>query len=255
MHLPGQLQPCGPLPAPAFTAQPTHNTASLVHWHGSTLPTRLCRGSNKMVLEEAERSLHDALCVVRCLLRQPSLVPGGGAPEVELCYRLTHWAKELKASPRAGLEGSCSRAEGACVHRASRSPALTLQRSAAQRSLPRSSLAAPCNPPGGPNQHPHHIHTHAQHLRPLCAQGMESVCVRAFAEALEVIPFTLAENAGLPPMAIVTELRNLHARGGVAQGIDVRRGSVADMYTEQVGGAAADKSEPLTLALKPGHQF
>jgi T-complex protein 1 subunit delta len=84
---------------------------------------------------------------------------------------------------------------------------------------------------------------------------MESVCVRAFAEALEVIPFTLAENAGLPPMAIVTELRNLHARGGVAQGIDVRRGSVADMYAEQVGGAAADKSEPLALALKPGHQF
>ena len=40
------------------------------------------------------------------------------------------------------------------------------------------------------------------------AQGMDSVCVRAFGEALEVIPYTLAENAGLQAIAIVTELRN-----------------------------------------------
>lgn len=33
-------------------------------------------------------------------------------------------------------------------------------------------------------------------------QGMESYCVRAFAEALEVVPFTLAENAGLSPIAV-----------------------------------------------------
>ena len=42
---------------------------------------------------------------------------------------------------------------------------------------------------------------------------MESYCIRAFAEALEVIPYTLAENAGLHPIAIVTELRNAHAQG------------------------------------------
>lgn len=41
---------------------------------------------------------------------------------------------------------------------------------------------------------------------------MESYCVRAFADALEVVPFTLAENAGLNPIAIVTELRNRHAQ-------------------------------------------
>ena len=35
--------------------------------------------------------------------------------------------------------------------------------------------------------------------------------MRAFADALEVVPFTLAENAGLNPIAIVTELRNRHA--------------------------------------------
>ena len=56
-----------------------------------------------------------------------------------------------------------------------------------------------------------------------CLQGMESYCVRAFAEALEVIPYTLAENAGLNPIQIVTELRNKHASGMKAAGINVRR--------------------------------
>jgi T-complex protein 1 subunit delta len=42
---------------------------------------------------------------------------------------------------------------------------------------------------------------------------MEAYCVRGFAEALDVIPYTLAENAGLNPIEIVTELRNLHAMG------------------------------------------
>lgn len=49
-------------------------------------------------------------------------------------------------------------------------------------------------------------------------QGMESYCVRAFAEALEIIPYTLAENAGLHPISIVTELRNAHAQGRLHHG-------------------------------------
>jgi T-complex protein 1 subunit delta len=44
-------------------------------------------------------------------------------------------------------------------------------------------------------------------------QGMDAYCVRAFAEALEIIPYTLAENAGLNAIEIVTELRNMHATG------------------------------------------
>ncbi len=47
--------------------------------------------------------------------------------------------------------------------------------------------------------------------------------MRAFAEALEVIPSTLAENAGLSPIDIVTQLRGRHARGETAAGINVRR--------------------------------
>lgn len=46
---------------------------------------------------------------------------------------------------------------------------------------------------------------------------------RAFAESLEVIPMTLAENAGLNPIATVTDLRNKHACGFKSSGINVRK--------------------------------
>lgn len=52
----------------------------------------ICRGANDMVVEEVERSLHDALCVVRCLVREPALVVGGGAAEVEMAIRLNQLA-------------------------------------------------------------------------------------------------------------------------------------------------------------------
>jgi len=38
---------------------------------GSTI-SMLVRGSNKLILEEAERSIHDALCVIRCLVKKRS---------------------------------------------------------------------------------------------------------------------------------------------------------------------------------------
>jgi len=52
---------------------------------------------------------------------------------------------------------------------------------------------------------------------------MEAHCFEAFANALEVIPVTLAENAGLNPINIVTELRNKHAMGEKTAGINVRK--------------------------------
>ena len=54
-------------------------------------------------------------------------------------------------------------------------------------------------------------------------KGMEAYCFQAYADALEVIPTTLAENAGLNPIAIVTELRNRHALGEKNAGINVRK--------------------------------
>lgn len=89
---------------------------------GKTI-TLLVRGSNKLVLEEAERSIHDALCVVRCLVRNKALVAGGGAPEIELALKLAAAADTL--------------------------------------------------------------------------EGLDAICLKAYANALEIVPFTLSENAGL----------------------------------------------------------
>ena len=65
--------------------------------------TVLLRGSNKLVLEEAERSLHDALCVIRCLVHKRALIAGGAAPEVEMTTQLSKWAKELQVGARLVL--------------------------------------------------------------------------------------------------------------------------------------------------------
>ncbi|KAJ1997007.1 T-complex protein 1 subunit delta, partial [Coemansia thaxteri] len=64
--------------------------------------------------------------------------------------------------------------------------------------------------------------------------GFQSICFQAFAEAVEVIPTTLAENSGLSPISIVTELRNRHANGEKASGINVRKGTISDMLRENV---------------------
>jgi len=64
--------------------------------------------------------------------------------------------------------------------------------------------------------------------------GNESTCVKAYAEALEIIPYTLAENAGLHPIAIVTDLRNRHAKGEKNTGINVRKGIISNILEENV---------------------
>ncbi|KAG8745310.1 T-complex protein 1 subunit delta [Ceratobasidium sp. 414] len=120
----------------------------------------LCMGANSLVLEESERSMHDALCVVRCLVKKRALIAGGGAPEIHVSRLLSQYAQTLK--------------------------------------------------------------------------GMESYCFQAYADALEVIPTTLAENAGLNPIAIVTELRNRHALGEKNAGINVRKGLISNILEEDV---------------------
>ncbi|XP_065661788.1 T-complex protein 1 subunit delta isoform X2 [Hydra vulgaris] len=120
----------------------------------------LVRGSNKLVIDEAERSIHDALCVIRCLVKKRALLAGGGAPEIECSVKLLSYAKTLV--------------------------------------------------------------------------GEDAICFRAFAEALEIIPYTLAENAGLTPISVVTDLRNRHNNGEVNSGINVRKGCVTNMVEENV---------------------
>ncbi|GER51168.1 T-complex protein 1 subunit delta [Striga asiatica] len=60
----------------------------------------LVRGSNHLVLDEAERSLLDALCVVRCLVNKRFMIADGGAPEIELSRQLGAWGKVVQ-----GMEG------------------------------------------------------------------------------------------------------------------------------------------------------
>lgn len=46
--------------------------------------TILVRGISDLVMDEAERSIHDALCVLRSLIKKRGIVPGGGAVEIEI---------------------------------------------------------------------------------------------------------------------------------------------------------------------------
>ncbi len=66
--------------------------------------TILLRGANDMVLDEAERSLNDALHVLRNVLRKPMIVPGGGAVEVELALRLRKFAEKLGGKEQLAVE-------------------------------------------------------------------------------------------------------------------------------------------------------
>ena len=136
--------------------------------------TVLLRGSNQLVLDEADRSLHDALCVVRCLVQNRFLIAGGGAPEMEMSRQLQDAGRVLG--------------------------------------------------------------------------GMDAYIFRAYSEALEVVPYTLAENAGLNPIAIVTELRNLHAQGNKYHGINVRKGTVTNMVEENVVQPLLVTTSAVTLA-------
>ena len=57
--------------------------------------TILIRGAADRILDEAERSMQDALHVIRDLYREPKVVPGGGAFEIEIARRLREWGRKL----------------------------------------------------------------------------------------------------------------------------------------------------------------
>lgn len=120
----------------------------------------LVRGSNQLLLDEAERSIHDALCVVRSLVKKKALIPGGGAPEMEVSQKLAVWSRKLG--------------------------------------------------------------------------GINAVCIEHYAEALEMVPYTLAENAGMSPVEIVTKLRAAHVAGDKFAGINVKKGCISNIIDEKV---------------------
>jgi chaperonin GroEL (HSP60 family) len=59
--------------------------------------------------------------------------------------------------------------------------------------------------------------------------GREQLAIQAFADAIEVIPRSLAENAGLDPIDMLVALRSAHERGEKNAGLDVFKGEPTDM--------------------------
>ncbi|MCJ1355849.1 MAG: T-complex protein 1 subunit delta [Icmadophila ericetorum] len=137
----------------------TVKVTGVTHKSAGQTVSIVCRGANALILDEAERSLHDALCVIRCLVKKKALIAGGGAPEIAIAQALSHQAQSLS--------------------------------------------------------------------------GTESICWKAFAEAMEVIPTTLAENAGLNSIKVVTELRHRHEFGEKNAGVSIRSGGVKSNIAEE----------------------
>jgi len=134
----------------------------------------LIRGADKRFLDEAERSVHDALCVVRDVVQVPKIVAGGGAPEMEIARALRGYAETLP--------------------------------------------------------------------------GREQLAVRSFGEAIEIVPLTLGENAGLDPVDLLLELRVRHEKGEKWAGVDVLEGKIKDMRDLEVYEPLAVKKQTIKSA-------
>ena len=121
----------------------------------------LVRGGTEHVVDEVERGLHDALKVVAVAIEDGVVVPGGGAPEIEVSLKLKHFGQTVG--------------------------------------------------------------------------GREQLAIDAFAEALEVIPWTLAENAGMDSIDVIIELKNAHnKKTGRGYGVNVLDNKVSDMVSAKV---------------------
>jgi len=91
----------------------------------------------------------------------------------------------------------------------------------------------------------------AKELRRYAAQigGREQLAIEAFADALEAVPKTLAENAGLEPIDIMVELRAAHEKSdGYMYGVDVFNGEITNMYEKGVIEPLAVKEQAIKSA-------
>jgi len=137
--------------------------------------TILVRGGNTMIVDEAKRSIHDALCVVRNLIKCNKIVYGGGSPEI----------------------------------------AASIAVNKAADSIP----------------------------------GVEQYAVRAFADALEQIPTSLADNSGLWPIESVAEAKAAQIKTGNPRiGIDCKNYGDSDMKEQGVYESYLSKKQQFQLA-------
>lgn len=81
-------------------------------------------------------------------------------------------------------------------------------------------------------------------------EGVAQWPYRAVAEALEVIPRTLIQNAGRSPVRVLTDLRAKHAEGHHSWGIDGDQGTIADMKEYKVWEPEAIKLQSLKTAVE-----
>jgi len=66
--------------------------------------TVLVRGGTERIVDEAERAVHDALCVVRDVVVNPKVVAGGGAPEAEVAKRLRAYADKFSGREQLAIQ-------------------------------------------------------------------------------------------------------------------------------------------------------
>lgn len=78
--------------------------------------------------------------------------------------------------------------------------------------------------------------------------GREQLAVKAFADAIEVIPKTLAENAGLDPIDVITELKAAHDKGKKWAGINVFTGKVMDAWAQGILEPLKIKTQAISSA-------
>ncbi|MBI4143887.1 TCP-1/cpn60 chaperonin family protein [Candidatus Woesearchaeota archaeon] len=90
----------------------------------------------------------------------------------------------------------------------------------------------------------------AKHLRKYAESlgGREQLAVEAFANAMEIVPRTLAENAGLDPIDVLTSLKAAHDKKQIWAGIDVFSGKIMDAWKQGVIEPLKIKTQAITSA-------
>jgi len=80
-------------------------------------------------------------------------------------------------------------------------------------------------------------------------KGREQLAVEKFAEAMEIIPRTLAENSGLDPIDKLVELKAAHEKGNKNAGLDVYTGKIVDMWKQGVIEPLRTKRQTVSSAV------
>ena len=136
--------------------------------------TVLIRGGSQRVVDEVDRSIHDALMVVKDVVEKPSIVAGGGSPEAYLAAELNEFSGSY--------------------------------------------------------------------------DGREQLAIKQYAEALESIPLTIAENAGMDPIDTIIALRANQSSGKQTVGINAKEGKIGNMFSLDIVEPLAVKEQIIKSA-------